>query len=198
MKYFINICILIGLCVLMNDCKEKEFKFVLGADNEYTYDLSGSGYFDEIYFVTSDELIEMTEDLDDELRTNINQVEIEYVKAQLLSQTGNTAGSVTLSVYIDWNNDMSDVDTLFTKKTVPVTSSESDFVLITELTIETIDLLKNKLFHAVRLTDVSPFTVGAVGVVNDGEIEAVLKIVIKASAVTSDRYDLPFFIISDE
>ncbi|KYK23506.1 hypothetical protein AYK24_07375 [Thermoplasmatales archaeon SG8-52-4] len=182
----------------MNDCKEKEFKFVLGADNEYTYDLSGSGYFDEIYFVTSDELIEMTEDLDDELRTNINQVEIEYVKAQLLSQTGNTAGSVTLSVYIDWNNDMSDVDTLFTKKTVPVTSSESDFVLITELTIETIDLLKNKLFHAVRLTDVSPFTVGAVGVVNDGEIEAVLKIVIKASAVTSDRYDLPFFIISDE
>jgi hypothetical protein len=183
----------------MSNCKEKEFKFVIGADNKYTYDISGTdAFFDETYEVTSAELIEMTEDLDDNLRQNAHRLEIEYVKVQLLGETGNSATSVTLTAYIDWTNGlMTDVDTLFTKISVPVTNSTDDYILVTDLTEATIDLLRSKLFNAVKLTDISPFTVGALGTVFNGDIEADLSIIVKASAVTSDTGELPWFILTD-
>lgn len=197
MKYFIPICILIGICNLLTNCEEKEFKFVLGTDNKYTFDLSGPDEFNDDHLVTSDDLIEMTEDLDDDVRQNAHQLEIEYVKANILGNPGNSANSVTLSVSIDWNNDSTDIDILFTKLTVPVAHVGDDYVLITDLTRETIDLLSNKFYNAVRLTDVTPFTIRAAGTLDNGTIDALLTIVIKASVVTSKTDDYPKLILKD-
>jgi hypothetical protein len=197
MKYFIPFCILTGICILLTNCEEKDFKFVLGDDNKYDFDLSGTQDFIDDHIVTSDDLIEITEDLDDEVRQNARQLEIEYVKANILSQYGNTATSATLTVSIDWNNDSTDMDILFSKLTVPVTTDSKDYFMITDLTRGTIDLLNEKLFNAVKLTDVSPFTIWAAGTLDNGDIEALLTIIIKASVVSSVRDEYPKLILKD-
>lgn len=197
MKYFLSLCLFAGICILMTNCEEKEFKFVLGEDNKYTFDLSGTNDFTDDHNVTSDDLIEITEDMDDEVRQNARQLEIEYVKANVLAQTSNTATSITLTVSIDWNNDSTDIDVLFSKLVVPVTNNSNDYFLITDLTRGTIELLNEKLFDAVKLTDVSPFTIWATGTLDNGELEALLTIIIKASVVSGIIDEFPNLILKD-
>lgn len=197
MKYIIPLCFITGISLLMSRCEEKDFKFVLGEDNKYTFDLSGTEDFSEFHIVTSDDLIEITEDLDDEVRQNAHQLEIEYVKANVLANTGNTTTSIKLTVSIDWNNDSTDIDILFTNLVVPVTNDRKDYFLITDLTEQTINLLNDKFFNAVKLTDISPFRLWATGTLDNGNLDALLTVVIKASVVSSVRDEFPNLILKD-
>jgi hypothetical protein len=197
MKYIIALCFITGISLWITGCEEKDFKFVLGEDNEYTFDLSGSADFTEFHIVTSDDLIDITEDLDDEVRENAHQLEIEYVKANVLANTGNTTTSIKLTVSIDWNMDSTDIDILFTNLTVPVINDGKDYFLITDLTEQTIDLLNEKFFDAVRLTDVTPFRIWATGTMDNGNLDALLTVIIKISAVSSIRDEFPNLILND-
>lgn len=198
MKYFLPLCFITGISLLlMTRCEENDFNFVLGEDNEYTFDLSGTEDFTEFHIVTSDDLIEITEDLDDEVRQNAHQLEIEYVEANVLGNTGNTTTSIKLTVSIDWNNDSTDIDILFSNLAVPVTPDPKDYFLITDLTEQTINLLNDKFFDAVKLTDVSPFRLWATGTMDNGNLDALLTVIIKASVVSSVRDEFPKLILND-
>jgi len=193
MKYILNAFILAGLCFIMSTCDEISVDLVLGEEMSYTWnDVTGTEDFDDVYFVTSQDLLDLTEDLDDETRANIQNLDIVQIDVQLLGNTANTASSVTLSVYIKWNDvewdDIdADINTLFSEYAADVTQIEDNFIsVVDELDATTIGRLRDKLYAAVQLTDLTGFEVMAVGTIDDGELDADITVKVIMDIVTTE------------
>lgn len=192
MKKIIQAGFICLILVNIFSCEEREIELVLNDVIEYPFDISGSGEFDEFYYVSESELYEMTEDLDDEVRNNIKNLDIEIIDVQMLANPSNMAQSATVTVYFkwdtrDWDDENAQIDSLFYQYTETVTNDEDDFtMLVNELDAVTIGHLRERLDAAARLTDVSAFEVRARGSVNGGEMDAVLTVRIKVSIVTTE------------
>jgi hypothetical protein len=177
----------------MTTCDDISVDLVLGEEMSYTWnDVTGTEDFDEVYFVTPQDLLDLTEDLDDETRANIQNLDIVQIDVQLLGNTANTASSVTLSVYIKWNDvewddAAADINTLFSEYEADVTVSEDNFIsVVDELDATTIGRLRDKLFGAVQLTDLEGFEVMAVGTIDDGELDADITVKVIIDIVTRE------------
>jgi hypothetical protein len=192
MKQIIQTGFICLMLINVFSCEEREIELVLNDVMEYPFDISGSGEFDEFYYVSESELYEMTEDLDDEVRNNIMNLDIEIVDVQLLANQANNAQSATVTVYFKWDNlewddEDAQIDSLFSQHTETVTNDEEAFtMLVDELDAVTIGQLRVRLDAAARHTDVSAFEVRARGMVNGGEMDAVLTVRVKISLVTKE------------
>jgi hypothetical protein len=182
-------------CFFIFSCEERNIEFVLGDEMEYPFEISGSETFDEQYYVSEYELYEITEDLDDEVRNNILNLDIEQVDVQLLAHGGlNTAESATVTVYFKWDDKAWDdptaqIDSLFSRYTESVTTDSTHFtMLVNQLDETTIGHLRDRLDAAARNIDVSAFNVRAVGTVNGGYLEATLTVRVKISLVTRETF----------
>lgn len=195
MKSIIKSFIFCLSCLLIFSCEERNIEFVLGEEMDYPFEISGSETFDEYYYVSEYELYELTEDLDDEVRNNIVNLDIEKVDVQLLSAGGlNTAESATVTVYFKWDDKAWDdptaqIDSLFSNYTESVTTDSEDFTkLVNQLDETTIGHLRNRLDAAARDMNVSAFWVRARGMVNGGYLEATLTIRVKITLVTRETF----------
>jgi hypothetical protein len=186
-KYKIFIVLLFPLLFL--NCTEEDLDFVLGIENNYTYDVAGESTFKETYTVTDAELIDMVIDIDSELRNNVSRLDIEKVKVKLVGKTGNTTKGIRLNVSILLEGD-SKPSPLFEDFPISVTTEKEDYTNVTALSENTVKLLAAKLKAVAKDEDYSSFEVIADGIIEPGMLNAELKIVIQASMVSSSTMEM--------
>ncbi|MEM6358997.1 MAG: hypothetical protein AAF149_03760 [Bacteroidota bacterium] len=175
-----------ALLLVASACtEEKDLDLVAVFSNDYEFEVVGNGDFNLDDEVGTEDLQEIVDELDDELLEGYKRVSIEAIEVELVGNSV-TANSITIDI-VEITLGGSDL-VLFENQTFDVNGG---VVSVTDLNAGTVSALKSRLEDLLVNNDFSPIAGKVQGSINDGQLNATLRVSLVASVVGTQEIELP-------